>query len=143
MRNPIIVGVDGSETALKAAEVARDLAIALSAPLVVMSAFDNDRTDVVRSPGEEFVISAAGEAERVAEKVADNLRTRDLEVTHTVFLGKPAEALVKEAARLEARIIVVGNRRMRGMGRVLGSIANRVAHTASCDVYIANTYDSE
>lgn len=143
MRNPIIVGVDGSETALKAAEVARDLAIALSAPLVVMSAFDNDRTDVVRSPGEEFVISAAGEAERVAEKVADNLRTQDLEVTHTVFLGKPAEALVKEAARLEARIIVVGNRRMRGMGRVLGSIANRVAHTASCDVYIANTYDSE
>lgn len=143
MRNPIIVGVDGSETAQKAAEAARDLAVALNAPLVVLSAFDNDHAEVIRSASEEFVISAAGEAERVARKVIDSIRTQGVEVTHAVSRGKPAEALVKEAARLQARVIVVGNRRMRGIGRVLGSVANSVAHNAPCDVYIANTYDAE
>ena len=52
---------------------------------------------------------------------------------------KPAEALINEAERFGARMIVVGNRRMRGIGRVLGSVANSVAHNAPCDVYIAKT----
>jgi nucleotide-binding universal stress UspA family protein len=30
---------------------------------------------------------------------------------------------------------------MRGIGRLLGSVANSVAHNAPCDVYIANTYE--
>lgn len=50
---------------------------------------------------------------------------------------------MKEASRVEADIIVVGNRRRRGIGRVLGSIANSVAHNAPCDVYIANTNDAD
>jgi nucleotide-binding universal stress UspA family protein len=64
-------------------------------------------------------------------------------VTYSAARGKPAEALIKEAERLGDRMIVVGNRRMRGIGRVLGSVANSVAHKASCDVYIANTYDAD
>jgi len=75
--------------------------------------------------------------------VADELRGDRLQVKHSAAHGKPAEALVAEASRVDARLIVVGNRRMRGIGRVLGSIANSVAHSASCDVYIANTYDTE
>ena len=57
--------------------------------------------------------------------------------------GRPADALIREAISKEARVIVVGNRRMRGIGRVLGSVANSVAHNAPCDVYIANTYDAD
>ena len=47
--------------------------------------------------------------------------------------------LVSEADRLEARLIVVGNRRVQGPARILGSIARTVAANASCDVYVANT----
>lgn len=143
MPNPVVVGVDGSATALKAAKVARELAVSLGAPLLVVSAFDSDRTEVMRTGNEEFVLSAADDAERVAKGVADGLRGDGLQVSHAAAHGKPAEALVAEAARVDARLIVVGNRRMRGIGRVLGSIANSVAHSASCDVYIANTYDAE
>jgi len=143
MPNPVVVGVDGSATALKAAKVARELAVSLGAPLLVVSAFDNDRTEVMRTGNEEFVLSAADDAERVARSVADELRGDRLQVKHSAAHGKPAEALVAEASRVDARLIVVGNRRMRGIGRVLGSIANSVAHSASCDVYIANTYDTE
>ncbi|KII27016.1 universal stress protein UspA, partial [Arthrobacter sp. AK-YN10] len=71
----------------------------------------------------------------VAEQLADDR----LEVTYSSARGKPGEALVKEAEIHDARLIVVGNRRMQGIGRVLGSVANTVAHTAPCDVYIAKT----
>jgi nucleotide-binding universal stress UspA family protein len=36
----------------------------------------------------------------------------------------------EEAARVEAGMLVVGDRRLPGIGRVLGSVANSVAHNA-------------
>ena len=143
MPKPIVVGVDGSKTARKAAEAARDLAVALNAPLLVISAFDSDRTEVRQSGAEKFIISAAGDAERAAKTIVEELQTDGLDVSYSIARGKPADALVSEAARVQARTIVVGNRRMLGIGRVLGSIANSIAHSAPCDVYIVNTYDAD
>ena len=143
MAETIVVGVDGSGTARKAAEVARDLAGALGARLHVVSAFDTDRTEVFGSGSDRWIVSDAGEAERVAREVAADLAGGELKITYSSARGKPAEALVREADRLEASMIVVGNRRMQGLGRVLGSVANSVAHSASCDVYIANTYGAD
>jgi nucleotide-binding universal stress UspA family protein len=140
MTGIIIVGVDGSGTARKAAESAKDLAAALGASLHVVSAFDTDRTEVFGSGSDKWIVSDADGAESVARTVADAL-AGEVKVTYSAARGKPAEALIKEAGRLDARMIVVGNRRMRGIGRVLGSVANSVAHNAPCDVYIANTYD--
>lgn len=140
MSGIIVVGVDGSGTARKAAESAKDLAAALGASLHVVSAFDSDRTEVFGSGSDKWIVSDADGAENVARTVADAL-AGDVKVTYSAARGKPAEALIKEAGRLDARMIVVGNRRMRGIGRVLGSVANSVAHNAPCDVYIANTYD--
>jgi nucleotide-binding universal stress UspA family protein len=140
MSGIIVVGVDGSGTARKAAESAKDLAAALGASLHVVSAFDTDRTEVFGSGSDKWIVSDANGAENVARTVADAL-AGDVKVTYSAARGKPAEALIKEAGRLDARMIVVGNRRMRGIGRVLGSVANSVAHNAPCDVYIANTYD--
>jgi nucleotide-binding universal stress UspA family protein len=143
MTGTIIVGVDGSNTARKAAQSARHLAVSLNSPLLVVSAFDNDRTEVYGSGSDKWIISGADDAEQAAKSVADSLRSDDLTVSHSVVRGRPADALLKEAARVEADMIVVGNRRMRGIGRVLGSVANSVAHNAPCDVYIANTYDAD
>jgi nucleotide-binding universal stress UspA family protein len=141
MTGIIVVGVDGSETAMKAAHTAAGLAASMGATLHVVSAFDSDRTEVFGSGSDQWIVSDAGEAEKVARGVADSLRTPELSVTYSAARGKPAEALIKEAERSDARMIVVGNRRMRGLGRVLGSVANSVAHSAPCDVYIAKTDD--
>lgn len=140
MSGIIVVGVDSSETAKKAAESARALAAALGASLHVVTAFENERTEVIGQGSDQLVISEADSAKGVA-KMLVRTSGQDVKVTHSAVRGKPAEALIKEAARLNARMIVVGNRRMRGIGRVLGSVANSVAHNAPCDVYIANTYD--
>ena len=143
MTGIIVVGVDGSETALKAAQTARDLAASLGATLHVVSAFDSDRTEVYGSGSDKWIVSDAGDAEKVARGVADSLRTPAVNVTYAAARGKPAEALIDEAARSGAQLIVVGNRRMKGLGRVLGSVANSVAHNAPCDVYIAKTDSPE
>jgi len=142
MSGIIVVGVDGSDTAKRAAEAARDLAAALGASLHVVSAFDSDRTEVFGSGSDQWIVSDADAAEQVARTVADSLGS-SVAVTYSAARGRPADALIKEAVRREARIIVVGNRRMQGIGRVLGSVANSVAHNAPCDVYIANTYDAD
>ena len=139
MTGIIVVGVDGSATALKAAQTARDLATSLGATLHVVSAFDSDRTEFYGSGSDKWIVSDAGNAEKVAKTVAEGLRTANTDVTYAAARGKPAEALIAEAERTGAQMIVVGNRRMRGIGRVLGSVANSVAHNAPCDVYIAKT----
>jgi nucleotide-binding universal stress UspA family protein len=141
MTGTIVVGVDGSETARRAAESARNMAVALNAPLLVVSAFNSDRTETIGSGSDKWIISDAADAEKAAKSIAASFSTDGLAVTYAVVRGKPAEALIREASRVEASMIVVGNRRMRGLGRVLGSVANSVAHNAPCDVYIANTYD--
>lgn len=139
MTGIIVVGVDGSETALRAAQTARELAASVGATLHVVSAFDSDRTEVFGSGSDQWIVSDAGNAEKVARTVADSLRQPGTNVTYAAARGKPAEALIREAERTSARMIVVGNRRMQGLGRVLGSVANSVAHNAPCDVYIAKT----
>jgi nucleotide-binding universal stress UspA family protein len=138
----IVVGVDGSETAKRAADSATNLAAGLDASLHVVSAFDSDRTEVFGSGSDRWIVSDADAAEQVARTVAESLG-HDVAVTYSAARGRPADALIKEAVRMDARIIVVGNRRMHGIGRVLGSVANSVAHNAPCDVYIANTYDAD
>jgi len=143
MSGIIVVGVDGSETALKAAHVARDLAVSLDATLHVVSAFDSDRMQVFGSGSDQWIVSDADDAEKVAKGVATTLRKDGVNITYAAARGKPAEALIEEAERSNARMIVVGNRRMRGLGRVLGSVANSVAHSAPCDVYIAKTDAAE
>jgi nucleotide-binding universal stress UspA family protein len=139
MNGIIVVGVDGSETAQKAAEAARDLAVALGATLQIVTAFDNGRTAVYGSGSDTRIVSGADEAEVIARRVADGLRSRHLTIDHFAVRGTPANALVRQAETYSARMIVVGNRRMQGLGRVLGSVANHVAHHAPCDVYIAKT----
>jgi nucleotide-binding universal stress UspA family protein len=60
-------------------------------------------------------------------------------VTRAVCVADPATALCQEAEKVNARMIIVGNRRVQGISRVLGAIATDVARHAPCDVLIANT----
>jgi nucleotide-binding universal stress UspA family protein len=139
MSGVVVVGVDGSESARKAAEAARDLAVSLGASLHIVTAFEFETAETFGAGSDTVRISNADSAEHVARSLGNGVQ--GLEISHSAARGKPADALIKEAIRLDARLIVVGNRRMRGIGRLLGSVANSVAHNAPCDVYIANTYE--
>ena len=140
MTGLIVVGVDGSPTAATAAQSAARLAAAMGARLHVVCAYDRDRVQEVVGEGtDHWLLSSADEAAATAQAVAGALDAPAVEVTSAAALGRPGEALVGEAERLEATMIVVGNKRVQGIARVLGSVATAVAQHAPCDVYIAKT----
>jgi nucleotide-binding universal stress UspA family protein len=89
MTGVIVVGVDGSLTAQKAAESARELAVALGATLHVVTAFDSDRTEVYGTGSDKRVVSGADEAEVVALKVADGLRPKTSGSTTSPYEAPP------------------------------------------------------
>ncbi len=53
--------------------------------------------------------------------------------------GGPADVLISVAETVEADLIVVGSKGMKGPRRLLGSVPNSVAHRARCHVIIAKT----
>ncbi len=139
MLKNIVVGVDDSDSALKAAQRAAELAATTGAVLHVVSAVDNRRTvDDADLP--EGVGATPGEqAEAIANRVASELSDITTQVHASPAPGRPGEALVAVATEVGADLIVVGNRRVQGIARVLGSVATDVAHHAPCDVYIVKT----
>jgi nucleotide-binding universal stress UspA family protein len=142
MIKTIVTGVDDSESAARAARTAAELAVALGARLHVLSAYGKFESDTFKSGADEFHFTTLQDAEDTAARVAAALRRGfpGLEVSEGVSEGKPGNALVTVAERLEADLIVVGNKRVQGIARVLGSIARDVAARASCDVYVAHTH---
>lgn len=142
MAKTIVCGVDNSPTAAAAARKAGELAVALKADLHLLSAYGKVESETVQVGSESLLLSTDMEAERVAGAVAVELRKEfpGLEVTPSASEGRPGEALVSAAERLGADLIVVGNKRVQGIARVLGSIARDVAAHAPCDVYVAHTH---
>lgn len=140
----ILTGVDGSDSATEAARRAAELAAGLGRTLVVLCGYEKERVE--RLPvAEEFEFSTSEEAAATAERVAHQLALEfeGLDVVPATRFGKPAEALLDEAHSRDASVIVVGNRRVQGVARVLGSIAVDVAHKAPCDVYVAHTHSRD
>lgn len=134
--NDIIVGIDRTDTAHRAVVAAGELAARSGANLHLVTCipdsapYDSTRKDTRR-------IDSIAEAEDYLRRLRESLPNTD--VTANVGLGEPAATLCEEATRLQAAMIVVGNRRVQGHSRLLGSIAAEVAKHADCDVLIANT----
>ena len=139
MGSTIVVGVDGSDTASKAADAAAALASATNSPLHVITAYAEERSEEIGAGSDRWVVSSGDRAAQVAATEARRLSGTVVNVTSSSGYGKPDDVLLAAADRLEAAMIVVGNRRMQGASRILGSVANSVAHRAPCDVYIVKT----
>jgi len=155
VQNIIITGVDGSESAAKAAEVAASLATDLKCDLHVISAADpkqvsssrmgrlaGDPTALVETTTYQKEIDKHNRAtQKTAESVAEMLREKfpDLTITSRGIHKSPADALIEEAQKLDARFVVVGNKHVQGARRMLGSVATEVARHIKTDLYIAHT----
>lgn len=142
MSKIVVTGVDHTAPAAAAARKAAELASGLGARLHILSAYGTFEAERIGHGSDEILVSTERTAKDVAGDVFVEIRKAypDLEVTYEAAEGKPAEALVKAAEELGADVIVVGNKRVQGLARVLGSIARDVAAHASCDVYVAHTH---
>lgn len=135
--NDVIVGVDGSETARRAATAAARLAAAWDVNLHVVTCVDRNEPRTVSAGGDQFQVNGMEEAEQLVRSIA-----RDLDhdqITMRAAVGDPAVVLAEEAEERNAQTIVVGNKRVQGVSRVLGSVASAVLRAAPCDVLVAQT----
>jgi len=137
----IVVGSDSSPTARQAVASAIDLAALTGGGLhivVAWNAHDGPHRDQVGG-----YVERPNAGDGLLEDLAGMARERGLEPLLHRSSGAPADALVSVATEVDADLIVVGNKGMKGAARVLGSVPNSVAHKAPCSVLIVDTMDAD
>ena len=144
--NHIVVGYDSSDTARLAVVEAASLARATGAELHLVNVveefdFAQGTTDGgVDQTHEEAAITvnekllAAPEAEGGLLEAVDGIFTHN-----KVMAGPPAGSIIDYATEIGADVVVVGNRRVQGRNRLLGSVAVEILRHAPCSVYVAHT----
>jgi nucleotide-binding universal stress UspA family protein len=143
MYKRILVAVDGSEIAggalAEAVGLARDAGATLRIVHVIEEpainlepGFDyNHFHRTLRSDGEELLAAAQAAASEAGRNVETGL------IDTPPFGARPSDAIVAEAARWRADLIVVGTHGRRGLHRLLlGSVAEGVARASNVPVLL-------
>lgn len=139
---PVVVGVDGSDSALRAVEWAAGEAARCSATLRVVGAFAFPAGRAGRGPvlGEDYRarMSAAAREHVIRAAARSGSTAPGTVVEQQVRTGSPAEVLIDESSR--ACLLVVGHLGGGGLsGLLLGSVGLAVAARAACPVVVVRS----
>jgi nucleotide-binding universal stress UspA family protein len=152
----VLLATDGSEPSLEAARLVRDLlnpavltritVVAVVPPLDIVPFYGANVAYGMYGGGalsQETYDAASAFAEQTAkdalQRTMEELGT-STPVESTVRHGSPADEIVRYAAEIEAGLIVMGSRGWGEMHAVLlGSVSERVLHSARCPVMIARS----
>ena len=134
----ILVAADDSVTAARAVSTAVELVKGLGGTLHVMTAYRPDSGRVDKLP-DEYMDRMTDPADLLLAKLRESIEKEGVDAKYHPAAGSAADAIVKVADHVGADLIVVGNRGMKGVRRVLGSVPNSVAHNANCSVLIVDT----
>jgi nucleotide-binding universal stress UspA family protein len=142
----IVVGTDGSNTATQAVEKATELAKLTGAELNIVSAFEpvskSRLAEEQRDAPEDvqYEISPTEDVNLTLEAAAAPGRKEGVEVMIHPVQGDPSDAILNTAEKINADLVVVGNKGMTGKKRfILGSVPNNISHHAPCSVMIIHT----
>jgi nucleotide-binding universal stress UspA family protein len=154
----VIVGTDGSESAMRAVERAGAFAAQEKAKLIVASAHiphvekggwsrppshdvvsDPRAADVLRDEG--YRLHGAAPVYEILRDARDRARAAGAEdVEERAIEGAPVEALIHLAEEVNADLLVVGDVGLDSVaGRLLGSVPADVARKAKVDILIVHT----
>jgi len=142
-RLPVVVGVDGSSSALDAARWAAREAARREAPVWLVSAFSWHDTRHIGYHGHyrEVMLRRTREAVTEAAETAA-AAAPGVEVAERVVDGFPVPRLV--AASRQAGLLVIGDRGLGGLSSLLvGSVAIGLAAHAECPVVVVRGESSE
>lgn len=138
MFKTILLGVDGSGHALKAAHVAGNLARCMQAEIWVVVSFDPIPTYLGEELTQEVNAARLEHAEQILKPALEAIGKTGTSVKHQILEGPPAEAILSVAEESGVDLIIMGTR---GLGRLsglaLGSQSQKVVTHASCPVLIA------
>ena len=135
MSTTYIAGYDGSDASRAALRFTVRLAEKAGAEVVAANVFD--QPEVVLGKGAP--VGALRELREVARRSADDTLTRTgvPDITHVaVGASSPAEGLHHIAEDQRAALVVVGVTHRGAVGRVLGSVGERLLHGSPCPVAV-------
>lgn len=137
MFKKILLGVDGSDHALRAAKVAGDLARITNADLIVVTAFDPIPSYLGEPNLQEAISARLHEANQVLENGIKAVGEIKGELTSEALEGSAAEVILEVARVREADLIVVGSRGLGKLsGLLLGSQSQKIIQHATCPVLV-------
>jgi nucleotide-binding universal stress UspA family protein len=139
MFKTVLVGADDSNTAREAVLVAAEIAQIHGGTLHIVTAYDPKSVRVEELPEEFRYSPLASPADMLLASLSKIVEEQGLKPVVHAATGHPAEAIVRVAHNEKADLVVVGNKGMKGVRRVLGSVPNSVAHDAPCSVLIVDT----
>lgn len=141
MPDHVVVAVDGSEASKHAARVGVNLAEHRGGRVTLVT--------VVRPPEgwwgvggappspEAMAVAVTRARTEVLDPLAAEFENAECDVDLVEEIGDPASVVLRVAGRLAADVLVVGRRGSSLVERLmLGSVADRLAHEASCPVLI-------
>ncbi|MFG2109284.1 universal stress protein [Micromonospora chersina] len=143
VRGPVLVGVDGSESAGHALRLAADEAVRRDADLVLVHVRTPERGAV--APDAAAEATAAGQAESAELLAGAAARIRADHpvlsvIERPVAAASPEQALIEASG--EAALVVVGSRGRGGFaGLLLGSVSQALVQHAHCPVLVAHPYE--
>lgn len=148
MYKTIVAGADGSETAQEAVRQAAALAQLCGAKLHIVSAY-RPVTPASTLAAEAMAYGMLDpkwekelvqEIQGMLEQTKMSLSEQGIEIETHAIGDDPADALLDLAETVRADLIIVGSKGMSGAKRfLLGSVPNKVAHHAKCNVMIVHT----
>ncbi len=136
----ILVATDFSDQAAHAADLARELAVALGARLEVAHAFQGPMESFRAygvNPAMDFVTKLQREAATAVEQSVARLDQGGVSVQGRVVEGPAASAIAERAAAAHADLIVMGTHGHTGLVHLaLGSVAERTLREADVSVLV-------
>jgi nucleotide-binding universal stress UspA family protein len=143
----VLVAVDESEHALAAAQWLRLLGVPATSQVTILHVVEppGDRVPQLlsttapkfREAAQALIRVTKERGRQVLERVRKVVTHRGLTVHPVLVEGRPAEEIIRAAARTHADLVILGSRGMTGLkGAFLGSVSRRVARHAPCSVLV-------
>ncbi|HEU4353653.1 MAG TPA: universal stress protein [Burkholderiales bacterium] len=136
MYRRIVVGYDGSKAARKAFDAALELAAKHGAELHVLSvARPSEIGDDVET--EAVIEHSRAHHRRLLAELKASAATKQVKAHYEVAVGHPAEQIIYHADRVDADLVVVGDRGRSNFTRLLlGSVSKQVTEHAGRPVLV-------
>lgn len=132
----ILVAVDGSKASRRAAELGIELATGMGAELFFTTVVKPGRIQEIDAGHDHWSISTADRGEARLREFIEEMQP-GLKYQATATSGKPEKQIKAEAERLGADLLVLGSDHIKGVKRVLGSVAADLLHHPPCSIVVA------
>jgi len=143
----ILLPFDGSPLSKKALELAKDIARNFNADLTLFTIIpiyypigDSVLASSATVNYQQIIKALKQEAEKNVGKVVEKCREQGVKAQYKIVNDDVSNAIIKEAKRSRADLIIMGSRKMTGMSSIkrLGSTARHVSEHASCPVTLVH-----